>query len=688
MHTGRNLVSGAMGGLTRGAGLGLIEAVFHLVTSGAPDLWSPLYGIVLYGLIGVPFGIAGGIATTVVEALVRNTKWKIEPFLPFVAGEICASIPMLGFIAYYLGNKVVFAEQGVPMWYLGALAAFLAVFCVLNLILGRMALTGFARMLLKPQGAMFVWLSAALLALLVALLPLQADPRSNFAAGKPVPGALSAAPNVLFIMVDTLRGDHLGTGLTPNLDRLAEDGVAFDNAFAQASWTRSSGASLWTSRLPSGHNADTKASRLSQDAVLWSETLQDAGVTTGALVNNINMTESFGFNQGFDSFLYEAPDYRFGGTESVFALTFYKVVHKVAEKVFTGNKQVASYYQPAPVVLADAQAFIEANSDSRWALFVHLMEPHDPYFEHPALSDPEGAPFNGVGFARAEVETPDPADAEYLRAVYADEVRWMDREVAPFFEWLRASGNYDDTVIVLTSDHGEEFYEHGGWWHGTTLYDEQIHVPLVVKPASGGPTGVRIPWQVRNIDVAPTLTAAMGIAADPSWVGHDLMGAVTDWQTEQAAAADAAQKPLDESPADGEPDPADDGLVVADDPCVPSKWDRVVIAEEDFEGNILGAVRHRGMKLIRANAGNPRGLPTQELFDITADPGEQDSLTGKSTTVCGQYVEDWGFTLGELLASEVLSARDGSVSGGDATMTLAECQALVALGYLDNCDHL
>jgi arylsulfatase A-like enzyme len=179
--------------------------------------------------------------------------------------------------------------------------------------------------------------------------------------------------------VDTLRADHLRAGLTPNLDAMAADGVVFEQAFAQASWTRSSGASLWTSRLPSSHNADTKAARLSEDAVLWSEVLQDAGVTTGALVNNINLTESFGFNQGFDTFVYESPDYSFGGTESVFALTFYKVVHKVAEKVFGGNKAVSSYYQPAPVVLADAQAFIEANNDSRWALYVHLMEPHDPY---------------------------------------------------------------------------------------------------------------------------------------------------------------------------------------------------------------------------------------------------------------------------------------------------------------------
>lgn len=710
MHIGRNLTSGALGGLVRGAELGLLEAVFHLATSGAPDLWSPVYGVVLYSAIGLPFGMAAGVGISVIERMVQNTKWKIEEFLPFVAGEVLATIPMLGFILYYLGNKLVYAEQGVPLTGKMGILAILGVAALANLVVGRKILKGKGKILLKPAGTLLLLIVTTVFTLVLALLPLSANPRNNFGAERPVPAALEDAPNVLFIMVDTLRADHLRAGLTPNIDAMAADGVVFEQAFAQASWTRSSGASLWTSRLPSSHNADTKASRLSEDAVLWSETLQDAGVTTGALVNNINLTESFGFNQGFDTFLYESPDYSFGGTESVFALTFYKVVHKVAEKLFGGTKEVSSYYQPAPVVLADAQAFIEANADGRWALYVHLMEPHDPYFEHPILTDPEGAEFNGTGFARAEVEEPDPSDADYLRAVYADEVRWLDREVAPFLEWLKAEGLYDDTVIVLTADHGEEFYEHGGWWHGTTLYDEQLHVPLVVKPAGNALAGTVVPWQVRNIDVAPTLAAAMGIAPDDSWAGEDLMPPVVDWVAELAKVDDPPVEPavpqqdgivpvdadvsMDgeapvDAPVDGE-EPADEEPVIDPtlDPCYVWPQSRVVVAEEDFEGNVLGAIRTQGFKLIRANDGNPRGLANEEVFHVATDPGETANLVGSSGQICGRYMDSAPDDLGAELGEIIVDAVTSGVDGGSATMTLAECQALVALGYLDNCDGL
>ena len=690
MHIGRNLTSGGLGGLMRGAEIGLLEALFHIATSGAPDLWSPLYGIVLYALIGLPFGLVGGVLISIAEFGVRKSKWKVEPFLPYVAGEICTLFPILGFVLFYQANKVVYLEQGVPLSGLLAIVAILCIGALANLIVGRFAIKGRFKLLLKPIGTVGVLGLVALLALVVALLPLSPNPRRTFAADKPVPAALEDAPNVLFIMVDTLRADHLNDALAPNLAAIGHDGIVFEQAYAQASWTRSSGASLWTSRLPSGHNADTKAARLAEEAVTWAEVLQDAGVTTGALVNNINLTGSFGFDQGFDTFLYESPRYRFGGTESVFALTFYKVVHKVAEKVFGGHKDVTSYYQPARVVLSDAQSFIEANRDGRWALYAHLMEPHDPYFEHPALSDPEGADFNGVGFARAEVEHPNPEDADYLRQVYADEVRWMDREIAPFLEWLRAEGLYDDTLIVVTADHGEEFYEHGGWWHGTTLYDEQIHVPLLVKPPGDALAGTVVPWQVRNIDVAPTLAVAMGVAPDPSWAGEDLLGSVSDWLEAEAALEAAiytawhAEQP-DGVPGENSSAPVD---VRDEEPCFVWAFERTVVAEEDFEGNIIGAIRMEGMKLIRANAGNPRGLPTEELFEVRVDSGERSDLAEGGRPICSRYSADWSSLLGERLAGLVMEARQGGVDGGEVAMTRGECEALLALGYVEGCDEL
>ena len=97
-----------------------------------------------------------------------------------------------------------------------------------------------------------------------------------------------------------------------------------------------------------------------------------------------------------------------------------------------------------------------------------------------------------------------------MRKAYQQEITWMDNEIGKFLDWIKSEGLYDDTVIVVTADHGEEFLEHGGWWHGTTLYEEQIHVPLIVKLADGRWGGTRVPWQVRQMDTAATLAALAG----------------------------------------------------------------------------------------------------------------------------------------------------------------------------------
>lgn len=427
----RNVIQGASGGLLGGALLGLVEAVYHLVAEGAPDFASPLYGVLLYGAVGLPLGILAGMLLTAFERLAfpmdEENAWAIG----FGAGIA----PVLTFVLHYLANKVVYLEQGIPMeGLLTVLGVGLGVPLLFVLIL-PFPLRGGLAPLRKAKGMGIVLMVLVFGTGFLAEAPLVADPRAAFAHGEPMPMSMRDKPDVLVLFVDTLRADHLqpyGSPLaTPTFQGLADDGIVFEKAYAQASWTRSSGASFFTSRLPSGHNADTKAARLSPEVVTYTEVLDAAGFTTGALVNNINLTATFGFDQGFDTFYYESPEYRFLATESVFALTLYKVVHKLGEKVLAGHKRVEQYYQPAEVVLGDARAFVEANEGARWSLFVHLMEPHDPYFEHPSL-DGAGADYNGKGFARAEVEHPDPADADYLKEVYAGEVVFLDRELAPF----------------------------------------------------------------------------------------------------------------------------------------------------------------------------------------------------------------------------------------------------------------
>ncbi|HMV66912.1 MAG TPA: sulfatase, partial [Myxococcota bacterium] len=545
MNLSRNIIQGAAGGLIGGSLLGIAEAGWLTVTAGAPDHLAPLYAVVLYGAIGLALGLGAGLLLSGYEMFRKLGTGAAAT--SFAVGAAGAVTPVGLFVLMYLVNKEVYAEQGVPMaGKIGILAAVLALDAAL-LTLGRRLLLGPLAALQRGPGVLGTWGLLAAITGAYALAPAGDDPRATWSHGKSAPAALADKPNVLLIAVDTLRADALGAygrsgDPTPAIDMFAKDAIVFEQHIAQASWTRSSFASLFTSRIPSSHNADKKASRLADEVVLLSEALHDAGVTTANLANNINVSSTFNFDQGYDTFIYESPVYPFAATESVFGLTMYKVVQKLAERLGPKiglGKDVATFYQPADVVLADAKAFLQANKGARTYLGVHLMEPHDPYFEHPYLMGKGDAEFNGVGYARAEHESPEASQAGYLAEVYDQEVRHLDRKLAPFFDWLRKEGLYDDTLIVLTADHGEEFGEHGGFWHGTTLYDEQIHIPLIVKLPKSALAGTRVTWQSRAIDVAPTLTAALGVAPGEGWMGSDLLGDVRGELDELAAKAKA-----------------------------------------------------------------------------------------------------------------------------------------------------
>jgi arylsulfatase A-like enzyme len=186
---------------------------------------------------------------------------------------------------------------------------------------------------------------------------------------------------------------------------------------------------------------------------------------------------------------------------------------------------------------------------------------------------------------------------------------------------------------VLTADHGEEFHEHGGWWHGTTLYDEQLAVPLIVKPPRGGATGVVNDAMVSSLDVTPTIIKAAGLAVPEQMVGKPL-------------GLDA-----------GAPAPRDHAF-----------------AESELEGNSLQAYRSGGMKVIHANAGNPRGLPEHQLFDVASDPGEQKDLISTHTDVANRLTAD--------MSAVQSHAESMAVESTGTAIDAASEERLRALGYV------
>lgn len=663
----RKLMIGIQAGVLGGATVGVIEAAYLLSSAGdASDYVALVYAAVLYAAIGLGQGVGLGVGLVVLSKLWKGLTDERAWALSYL-GAFCS----LGLvITMFLANKVVYGEQGVPMSgkliILGGFGVdFLIGMWLVPILLEKTPL----RMLLEPKG------SGAAYAGLVAICGLFSFAMGGSADQQPERMSRSQAdladrPNVLLIVVDTLRADYLqpydSDRKTPTIQALADDGIVFERAHANASWTRASFANMYTSMVPSSHTTALKSSRLPDDVVTLAETLQAHDYATGGLPNNTNVTGTFGFAQGFDYYPYLAPNLPFGATESVYQLSMYSVLRKVGERMKGDSHVVEDFYQPAPTAIAKSQEFVSAQESDRWFLMMHLMEPHDPYFERP---------YNGTAYGRAEHEVPEADRVDYLKETYATEIEYMDADLAALFDWMKAEGTYDDTLILLTADHGEEFLEHDGWWHGTTLFQEQIHVPLIVKLPGQAHAGTRAPWVVRHLDIAPTIADLAGAELPDTWQGAPLIDDDFD-------AFVTPPEPTYESDENGDftGEPVEVPPEVAGTAVDPRSFDRIVLAEEDFEGNQVIALRRGDWKMQRANEGNPRGLDTEALYDLSFDPGEQNNdRQGSSRT----YAE-----LDEEAKTQLLSASGVAVQAAETEMDAATIKQLCNLGYMEgeDCD--
>jgi arylsulfatase A-like enzyme len=460
-------------------------------------------------------------------------------------------------------------------------------------------------------------LACALVLVLAGAISFASRPTTTLATSPAgIPPGLEDAPNVILIGVDTLRADRLSSygymdSETPHMDALSADGVRHAEMTAQASWTKPSFASIFTSLYPSSHTATGKPHRLPESVTTLAEVLAASGYHTGGFANNPSISPSFGFGQGFADYIYLEPDYLFVGNGASSQLALYQTLRRIWAMLSGGRIYPDSFYQEAAVVNSHALDWLEANKGTRFFLFLHYMDPHDPYFEHP---------YNGIGYARASDQNPDPELASTFSQLYDGEVRYLDEQLAQLFDWIKSEGLYEQTLIVLTADHGEEFQEHGGWWHGQTLYQEQIAVPLIIKyPASAG-AGTIVNDLTQSLDIAPTILESAGAPIPETMMGRSL------WSSTEPPA--------------------------------------FAFAEEDHEGNVLHALRGPTYKLILANAENPRGLPTEELFELTSDPGEQQDILSTQQ----DRIQAMRATLRQILALAVEQAVDGEVGSPDASL--------------------
>ncbi len=621
LRTGALLGLGA--GAYAGVLLGFAEAGYLLLTGkvaqDAQVFWvAPL----AYGAL---FAVAGAAGGALLGAL-PFPRPALERLVP-PTGLVACSIPFGTLAALFFLYRDVHGEHAPPLLQIGSVLATGGALALLLFAAAWIAGGTRVRGLLRAPAALAL---GALAIGAAATLASAAGPRSLDVprAARPVPASLRDASSALLVIVDTLRADELAaygatTTRTPALDRIAAEGTVF-RAFAQASWTKPSIASLLTSLYPSSHRAVHKPSQLPDSVDTLAEVLSAFGYTTGGIVTNVNLAPSFNFQQGFDEYAYLAPDYLFGLSESSSRTLFYEVARRAGGRL-AGAVRPGQAYQPADVVNRQAYAWLDRHGAERFFLLLHYMDPHDPYFTHPD---------DGRAIARSTTPSPDASLREEIVRRYRGEIEYVDARLGELIADLERRGLWSDLLVVVTSDHGEEFLEHGGWWHGLTLYDEQIAVPLLVKwPARRRATGPRWEAQVRSIDVAPTLLGRLGAPVPPSMQGDDLFASVAR--------------------------------------------ERVVFAEEDHEGNVLEALRTRDWKVVRANPGNPRGLADLELFHLAQDPSEARNLHAEQTARATRLVAD----LERAAKLAHAEAREEHVT----TIDRQECERLRALGYVEEC---
>jgi arylsulfatase A-like enzyme/uncharacterized membrane protein YbhN (UPF0104 family) len=577
---------GLLAGLIGGGLLGLAEGIWHISTlanfsESTALIWAPL----VYGL-ALSFAGLGVAAVLVFGYLLFN---KFVPaavtFGLSLGGTLGAVFFVFGRFRY---KRDLLEEQALSivdnLIVLGITAALIA----LGVFVGSL-LAGWVKNSRLVGTAIGVGCYLAIVVIGFAgslvMKPTEVNPASVN------PDSATNGPNVFLIAVDTLRADYLkafnaaARPETPNVSKLADDSVVFQNTIAQSSWTKASFGTIFSGMYPEAHTATGKVSALPNEVTTIAETFQSGGYLTQGYSNNPNITSTFNYNQGFENYTDLKPNLMLGATPSCEKLVLYDILRKVAQKVsarlFGGRINITDFYQPADSVTDTALAWLDSDQrqpERPFFLFMHYMDPHDPF------RDPDKP---GKGYARVQLGNPKTDDLKeaFIRS-YSYEIEFMDEHLGRFIDSLKDRGLYDDALIVFTADHGEEFFEHGGWWHGFSLYEEQIAVPLMIKLPNSEITGLNTDL-ARHVDIAPTLAELADLTPSEQWQGKPLISASLDFQN-----ADTTH----------------------------------VHSHLNFEGTILRSLRTDSNKLITADGDNERNFAPVEFYDLTVDPGEQNNL--------------------------------------------------------------
>ncbi len=447
-----------------------------------------------------------------------------------------------------------------------------------------------------------------------------------------------SAPNLVLISIDSLRPDHLGcygypAPTSPTLDALAREGLRFDNAVSTTSWTLPSHAAMFTGLYDSAHGLVDNGLRLDPAHRTLAEELARAGYHTAGFFGGPYLHPTFGLNDGFEVWencmanADEALDANVFATQS-------RRLHGASHADIT-----------SPRTLERVQSWIRsAPSDKPYFLFVHLWDVHYDYRapqEYVEQFDPGyDGPLTGEDFVRNPAVAPGmaPRDFKHLMALYDAEIRFTDEHIGKMLEALKTAGKLENTLVLVTADHGEEFLDHGRKGHQHSLFEEVVRVPMIAhwpgQIAAGGVAST----QVRLVDLMPTFLSAAGVRNPPPSSGRDLRPLL-------------AGQTLEERPA---------------------------LLELFADGRQFAALRTNTFK-VHSLAWPARGdAPREFAFDLARDPREQQPLDLTSDARALK-----GLPALRVMRSQVLELKGRIGAGAQAIDLDAEMQRkLHELGYL------
>jgi len=416
--------------------------------------------------------------------------------------------------------------------------------------------------------------------------------------------------NVLFIVIDTLRSDRLDAygyhrTTSPIMAELAADGIRFDAVESQSSWTKASMASMWQGMYPERSGIQRYFQSLTDDAEMPAEILQAAGMRTGGIWRNGWVAANFGFNQGFDLYIrpngIRRPGMLLGNPSA--------------------NKLNGTDYDATEA----AFGFLESYQNERWFLYVHYMDVHQ--------------------FAYADTS---PIYGTNVSDFYDSAIHWVDRNVGMLVDALKDRNLLDKTLIVIMSDHGEGFFEHGQEGHARTLFREVQNVPLLIIPPFKIPAGIVVDTRVANVDIWPTILDLLKLPALQRADGKSLLPLML------AAGSDA--------PPDAEVEALKNRSLYSQ---LDLSWGKVGVDSDP----LVAIIKDNHRAIIRSNHEG-----REWLYDHSTDPLETKNLAKEKPELIAEMKAD--------IEAFLEDEREGAVETEDIELTEMRLHQLRALGYV------